>query len=115
MKCLIFILNNLEKLNDLLQQLQKNGIRGATIINSTGMAKTLYSNGDEAILGSLRQLLNKNREENNTLFFVLSKDKVSKAIEVIESVVGDLSEPNTGVVFTIDVDNFKGTNLKDEK
>lgn len=108
MKCLVFILSQVEKLNDLLRELQDNGIRGATIINSTGMAQALYSSNQEAVFGTLRQLLNANREENRTIFVVLPEEKVATAIDIIESVVGDLSKPNRGIVFTLDVDNLKG-------
>ncbi len=108
MKCLVFILNEVEKLNDLLHALQDNGIRGATIIHSTGMAKALYSSNQEAVFGALRQLLNANREENRTIFVVLPKERVATAIEIIESVVGDLNQPNRGIAFTLDVGDIKG-------
>lgn len=109
MKCLIFILNDVRKLSKLLHEWQHNGITGATILNSTGMAKALFANNDEAIIGSIRHLLDNDREENKTLFVLLQQDKVNTAIKVIESVVGDLSQPNTGLVFTIDIDFFKGS------
>ena len=109
MKCLIFVLNDVRKLSKLLHEWQHNGITGATIINSTGMAKALFANNDEFIIGSLRHLLDNDREENKTLFVLLHEDKVNKAIEVIESVVGDLHQPNTGLVFTLDVGSFKGS------
>jgi nitrogen regulatory protein PII len=115
MKCLIFILNDVRKLSKLLHEWQHNGITGATILNSTGMAKALFANNDEAIIGSIRHLLDNDREENRTLFVLLHEDKVETAINVIESVVGDLHKPNTGLVFTIDVGSFKGSAFIEEK
>ena len=42
MDLLIFILNDHEKLDAILTELEKSGIRGATVIDSTGMAKVLH-------------------------------------------------------------------------
>lgn len=115
MKCLIFVLNDVRKLSKLLHEWQHNGITGATIISSTGMARALFADNDEAIIGSIRHLLDNDRQENKTLFVLLHEDKVDRAIEVIESVVGDLSLPNTGLVFTLDVGSFKGSSFIGEE
>ena len=46
---------------------------------------------------------------NKTIFAVLNKDEhLEGAIEVIEHIVGDLTKPNTGVVFVIPVEKCIG-------
>ncbi len=108
MKLLVFILNEVEKTEELLKAFQKADIKGATLINSTGMANALLASGDDEVFGSLRHLLNVNRNENRTFLLLMEARLVKSAVAVIESVVGDLSRPNTGIVFTLPVDLVKG-------
>lgn len=108
MKLLVLILNDLDKLELLLKRFSDENISGATIINSTGMARTLAEIGDEALFGSLRKLLNMDRNENRTILMVLNESKVLTTVSLIESVVGDLNSPDTGIVFSLPLDFVKG-------
>ena len=110
MKLLVLILNKVELLDELLEELARAHIGGATILQSRGMAHELYRNSMDvsSFLGSLRLLLDPDREQNLTILTVVHEDKVPVAVEIIERVVGDLSRPDTGVVFTVPVDFTKG-------
>jgi len=108
MKLLVFILNEVEKTDELLKAFQKADIKGATMIHSSGMAQALVASGDEELFGSLRHILNMDRNENSTFLLLMEAKRVKATIEVIESVVGDLSRPNSGIVFTLPVDFVKG-------
>ncbi len=110
MDLLIFILNDHEKLDAILTELEKSGIRGATVIDSTGMAKVLHHDKEEvAFLGTLRSLLNPaTRAKSNTILMVLEKKMIHTAVEAIERIVGDLNQENVGVIFSIPVDFTKG-------
>ncbi len=108
MKLLILVLEKFEKMEEVLVQLKEAGITGATILNSTGMAKTLAASGEEYLFGSLRRFLDLDRKENRTMFVLLKAEQVEKAIAAIEDVVGDLNQPDTGIVMTVPVDGFKG-------
>ena len=110
MDLLIFILNDHEKLDAILTELEKSGIRGATVIDSTGMAKVLHHDEEEvAFLGTLRSLLNPTtRAKSNTILMVLEKEMIHTAVEAIERIVGDLNQENVGVIFSIPVDFTKG-------
>lgn len=108
MKLLVLVLNKVEVLDDLLLALTSAQINGATIISSTGMAHALSGHEEVPFLMGLRALLDPDREQNRTIFAVLSDDMVEKAIEVIEEVVGDLSRPDTGIVFTLPIDQVRG-------
>ena len=44
---LFFVLNAPEKLDALLSEMERHGIHGATIFESTGMARVLNSRHDE--------------------------------------------------------------------
>ena len=100
MELLVFVLNHHEKLDAVLTELEHAGVAGATVIDSTGMAK---------FFGAIRGILNSaTRAKSNTILMVIEKDQVQPAVDAIERVVGDLNHQNVGVVFTIPVEYTKG-------
>ena len=110
MELLVFVLNNHEKLDEVLTELEESGIRGATVIESTGMAKLLHHDEESSVFfGAIRGVLNSpSRAKSNTILMVLEKDEVETAVTAIEKVVGDLNHENVGIVFSIPVDFTKG-------
>ena len=108
MKLMIFVLNKLDVMNFLLEDFMKAGIKGATIINSTGMAMTLAKLEGGFFSNSLRAIFDVDREDNRTILAVIKDDQLEVARQVIIDVVGDLSKPNTGVLFTVPIDFVEG-------
>ena len=108
MKLLIFVLNRVEKLEPALNKLERAGLRGATVISSRGMAMTLEKYSGGSFLGSLRAMMEPDREENCTVFMVLPEEEVARAVACVEEVTGSFDEPNSGIVFTLPVDFVKG-------
>lgn len=110
MDLLVFVLNDHEKLDAVLEELEHSGIRGATVIDSTGMAKVLHPEEEEVpFFGAIRGLLNPtSRAKSNTILMVLEKTQVTVAIDAIERIVGDLNQKNVGVAFSIPVEFTKG-------
>ncbi|WP_279160426.1 hypothetical protein [Thomasclavelia cocleata] len=102
MQALFLVLHKIEKLDDLLIALQNNGITGGTIIDSKGMINTLRNN-DNFIIESLRIFLEDPREASKTLFFILKKDDVVNARKIIDETLGGINNPNTGILFGIDL------------
>lgn len=116
MQMLTFVLNNIDLLEDVISELNKAGINGATIIDSTGMGRLLYNSKNENIpmFGSLRMILNNNRPFNKTIFTILKDSEVQIAINAIKSVVGDLSRPEAGILFTVPVNFIEGIPMNEE-
>ncbi len=109
MQVLFLVLNRLEKIDELLEAFSESGIHGATVINSTGMAHTLANNHeDDLTFASLRAFFVGNREDNRTIFMVLEDDRVELAKNIIKRVIGDLSKPDTGIVFGVPVSFVDG-------
>ena len=102
MQALFLVLHKIEKLDDLLIALQNNGITGGTISDSEGMINTLRNN-DNFIIESLRIFLEDPREASKTLFFILKKDDVLNARKIIDETLGGINNPNTGILFGIDL------------
>ena len=75
------------------------------------MLNTLKSN-DSFIIESLRIFLEDPRESSKTLFFILDKKDVEKARKVIDETLGGINNPNTGIMFGIDLTFVDGLNGK---
>ena len=111
MRLLLFVLNKTEKLDSLLAEFARENIGGATVIESMGMARLLSHKHDEdeiPFLGSLRTLLNPEREKSNVILAAIEDEQLTTAVKVIEQVVGDLSVRDTGVIFSMPIDYTKG-------
>ena len=114
MKLLVFVLNNIDKLDDFLIELSKRGLNGATIINSIGIAQSLYKSKSantyqSVIMNSLKALLESNdHNENKTIFSVVNESQEKMFYKAVETVIGSLSKENSGIIFTIPVDSVMG-------
>ncbi len=108
LKVLFLVLNKTHVLEQLLLALSEAGIRGATVLNSSGMAHTVANREESPIIGSLRAFFNSSQEENNTVFMVLRESEIEKVKRIIYKVVGDLNKPDTGVLFCLPVDFIEG-------
>lgn len=112
MQFLLIVLNKVELLDTLLRKLMDNGIRGATILNSTGMLRELTkSNEDFPIFGTLRYLIDPDRQESKTIFMVLKDEMVEEAKKIVRQVLGDISQPDTAVMFTLPVLSVEGVEI----
>jgi hypothetical protein len=112
MRVFFYVLNKTELLNTLLDTFAHNGITGATIIESTGMARILSSKYDEdelPFLASLRNFLNPERSHSNVIFMVIEDGQLQEVVDIIEKIVGDLAEDNNGIAFSLPLDYVKGT------
>ena len=60
------------------------------------------------VTGSLRAMMEPDREENRTVFMVLKDEDVERAVAAVEEVAGSFNTPNSGIAFTLPVDFVKG-------
>jgi nitrogen regulatory protein PII len=112
MQLLVIVLNKVDRLEDLLKDLLNVGIRGATVIDSTGMARVLHGDMDNIpIFGSIKMLINEGYSYNKTLFVVLKEEQVKLAIDSVKQTVGDLSKPDVGILFTIPLNHVEGIEI----
>ncbi len=111
MKLMALILNKTEALEYLLEGLSSAGISGATIIDSAGLVMTLSKMESSFISSSIRALFTSDGADadNKTIISVIKDDQLDIARRVIYSTVGDLSNPNTGILFTVPIDFVEGT------
>lgn len=109
MQLLIIVLNRVNRLDELIETMVEHGFTGATILSSTGMLRELAkSNEDFPLFGSLRYLIDTDREESKTIFMVLHDEQIEAAKQVVRTVVGDLSKPDTAVLFVLPILSVEG-------
>ena len=105
---LVFIvLNKVELFEKLVAALNDEGIHG-TSINTVGLAQELAKNEDSHIIAAFRAFMTAGRTENKTIFTVLPTEKIPTLRKIVGEIVGDLSKPNTGVIFAVPVTYFDG-------
>ena len=107
---LFVVLNDTALLDDLFSSFLRAGITGATCIESMGMGRALseIDNSSIPIFAALRLHLNESRPYNRTVFALLPEEQVDEAMAAVESVVGDLSRPGSGLLFTVPVGRAAG-------
>jgi len=106
MHLLIAVVNDPEKLDEILSGYLELGITGATIINSEGMGLVL---SHYIPIFAVRQtLISRSRPQNRTIFSVIEDEKVEPAIALLQEVCGDLAAPATGIAFTLPLDRVVG-------
>lgn len=105
MQLLICVINQENKLDDILSGFLELGITGATVINSEGMGRVLSH--DIPIFAGLQTLISRARPQNQTIFSVMDDEKIDGAIALLQEICG-LGEAATGIVFTIPVGRVVG-------
>lgn len=109
MQLLVLILKKIELMDELLKQLANNGVKGATILDGSGMAEALVNMEDLPMFGVLRRIISDEEKEiSKVCLLVLKDEQVVTSRETIKKVVGDFSVPNTGIMFSIPLTYVEG-------
>ena len=108
MKLVVYVLINPDLLQQLLVALAEKQISGATIIESTGMGRELAEADEFSFFGSMRSLMIHNNHQTKTLLFVAKDEQVVIIEQVIESVIGPLEGPDSGILFSLPLEYVKG-------
>ena len=87
MKLLVIILNKTDVLDYLLEGLSAAGIKGATIIESSGMAMTLSRLDSSFLSASIRGLFS-GEEDNRTILSVIKNNQLDTARKIVYNTVG---------------------------
>jgi nitrogen regulatory protein PII len=107
MTLLVFICNQPDKLEEILEGFVEIGITGATIVDSVGMGRLLSS--EVPIFAGFSSMFRGASAVNKTIMSVIDNpDKIPEAYTIIEDAVGSLAEPGAGIVFTVPIDNVRG-------
>ena len=108
MQLIFIVLNKTECLKELLLEFHNAGIKGATVMETSGMARCLFEMEELRFLGSLNLLLNPEHKYNKTIFMVAEDDMIKVVSEITNRVTGGLHLPDTGVMFATPVSYAEG-------
>lgn len=103
MQVIVVVLNKLECLDDLLARLKKAGVTGGTILESTGMVKSLEASDESYLLGSLRLFLENPLPDSKTIFFIVNDDQVNLVRKTVDDALGGIDNHDTGIIFGIPI------------
>lgn len=101
---MVMVLDDIGHLNEVLSAWVGVGIKGVTILESTGMNRMLTRTEARPMFMGFGQLFAGTEGGHHTLFAVIESEALAEAaVEATEKVIGPLSQPNTGIIFTMPV------------
>jgi hypothetical protein len=101
MYLILFVLDNPDKLEELLDAWEAAGTKGATVLVSTGMHRISESafRDDIPLMPGLDDFYKRVEDYHRTLFTIVKdEDVLQKIVEATEGVCGELNRPNTGIL-----------------
>lgn len=104
MYLIMFVLNDPDKTAQLLDEWEEAGVKGITILHSSGLGRVRSKVGmrdDLPLIPSLSALLQHEEYYSRTLFTVVGDEMVEKVVAATQQVVGDLSRPDTGFLIVL--------------
>ena len=108
---ILLVLDDVNQCTTILEAWEAQGVGGVTILQSTGLGrvKKLSIRDDMPLMPSLSRLLQRREERHRTLFTVVeTEEMVDRVIAATEEIIGNMEEPNNGVVFVLPVSQVKG-------
>jgi hypothetical protein len=115
LKLLVVVLNKEELLDEVLSAYVEAGIDGATILDSEGMGRFLTY--EVPLFSDFKGFMKGNKPYNKTIFSVVREEAaITRLRKLLDSVVGGLAEPGTGIMFSLPVDFAAGLmGMEDER
>ncbi len=110
MYLLVTVLERSEQLAKIMEQFAKIGISGSTVVDSTGMGRVLMkTRATLPVMHQINKVITDLESSNKTILTVIQeKDHLNKAISVVKSLCGDLSEPGKGILFAFPLEVVEG-------
>jgi len=110
MELLVLVIDRGDKLDSILSGFIELGVTGATIIESQGMVRELMKeSASTPVFAGLQDLIANSRPQSSTVFSVIeTREKLDAAIQMIKEKCGDMTNPGTGILFTIPINRAVG-------
>lgn len=108
----VLVLNDVDRLEDVLTAWWEAGVPGVTILESSGAARYLARHGardDLPLFPSLISLLAHSEVHHRTLFAVVPDGfAVDRLFDATEAVLGSLAQHGNGIIFALPVLQARG-------
>ena len=113
MYMILFVLDDPDQLDELVEAWESVGVRGATILESTGIQRRKKK---LIPMRYVYQTTGSVEKHHYTLFAIVESQAVVQAcLAATEQLVGDLDQPNSGVFTSWPLDIVKGLPVNEEK
>ena len=109
MYMIMFVLDNPDQLDKVLEAWMKMGVHGITILDSTGVQRLREQGRLQTFLG-FRRLSQTSKHNHYTLFSIADEETIQRVVPATEAIVGNLDTPDTGILFTLPVGQVWGLN-----
>jgi nitrogen regulatory protein PII len=114
MYLVLMVLNNPDRLEELLIAWEENGVQGATVLFSTGLGRIRQMDAwrdDMPLMPSLSDFYEVPENLNRTIFTVVENEaQVDALVAATQEVVGELDEQGTGLLLVLPVARAYGVN-----
>jgi nitrogen regulatory protein PII len=118
MYLILFVLNDPDRLEDLLIAWEEKGVQGATVLFSTGLGRIRELDGwrdDMPLIPSVRDFYELPENMNRTIFtVVMDEAQVEAVVAATKKVAGELDERETGLLLVLPVARAYGVNKRKE-
>lgn len=105
MKLVFVVLNNVELLEEVIEYMVENDVRGGTVLDSVGMGRILAY--DIPIFAGFRELMVGARATNRTLMTTIPDGIFEEFMSGLDKLI-HFDEPGTGVAFAMDLHSVYG-------
>jgi hypothetical protein len=116
MYLILLVLNDPDRLEELLIAWEEKGVQGATVLFSTGLGRIRQMDAwrdDMPLIPSLRDFYESSETMNRTIFTVVENETQADAlVAATKEVVGDLDEGETGLLLVLPVSRAYGVNKR---
>lgn len=108
MQVLFVVLNKTKYLDEILSEFLKIGVKGATILDSQGMAGSILdSEAEIPSFGFLHSFMKDAKPYSKTIFTVVKNEEmVKKAVATVKNVLGEKARTGAGFMFSVPIGNM---------
>jgi len=114
MYMILFVLHDTDYLEAILEAWEGAGVGGITILASTGLGRLRQHSAlrdDIPLIPRLEDLMRHDEQLNRTLFTIVKDEEtVERVHRATENVIGDLSQPDTGIMVVLPAAHVYGLN-----
>ncbi len=102
MYMILFVLNDPDRLEEVLDAWEKEGVGGITVLPSTGLGRIRQKEGlrdDVPLMPGVENFYHHQSDISHTLFTIVDDETtVKKLVEATQALVGNLDEPGNGIL-----------------
>lgn len=112
----VLIVNNPDDCPALLEAWDAAGVKGITILNSSGLGRlrTAGLREDLPLIPSLEDLFQSEEVYHRLMMSVVeSQELVDRLVQVTHQITGDLDRPHSGFMFVVPVSQVYGLDRRD--